>query len=69
MAKQIQIDIIEDCGNMKRCNLYTGERCVRIYMHTQDYESLISDGFFIRDGKSQDSAGVINTTKVFTLKK
>jgi len=44
------------------CNLYTGERCVKITMMRADYEALLRDGFFIRDGKSPDSAGVLNTT-------
>lgn len=45
--------------------MYTGERCVRIMMLISDYELLINDGFFIRDGKDKDSAGVMNTTTVF----
>lgn len=61
----IQIDVIESKSEMYRCNLYTGDRCVPIYMNQRDYEQLIDDGFFIRDGKYIDSAGVLNTTKEF----
>lgn len=32
-------------------------------MTDADYKNLIRDSFFIRDGKSSDSAGVLNTTK------
>lgn len=48
-----------------QCNLYTGERCVKICMSLNDYENLISDGFFIRDGKTEDSAKVLNTTALY----
>lgn len=61
----MQIDMVSIDGNAVMCNLYTGSRCIRIAMAVSDYESLVRDGFFIRDGKSKDSAGVLNTTKVF----
>jgi len=47
---------------MAVCNLYTGDRCVRILISEADYWYLIRDGFFIRDGRTLDSAGVMNTT-------
>ena len=65
----LQIDVIEEKSEMYRCNLYTGTRCVRIYMHQQDYEALVNDGFFIRNGKNADSAGVLNTTKTYDERK
>jgi hypothetical protein len=37
-------------------------------MTAQDYESLMRDGFFIRDGQTKDSANVINTTAVYEQK-
>lgn len=55
------LDLIE-------CNLYTGERCVKIFIASNDYENLIRDKFFIRDGKTTDSAGCINTTDVYVKK-
>lgn len=63
--QQIQIDIKRIEGNAAVGNLYTGYRCVKIAMAASDYELLINDGFFIRDGKSMDSADVINTTIVY----
>lgn len=59
----MQIDVIKFLTNhIVECNLYTGDRCVKISMMKADYEALIRDGFFIRDGKAPDSAGVLNTT-------
>lgn len=66
MAKLIQIDVKEITGQTVECNLYTGNRCVTILMHVSEYNQLINDGFFIRDGKNKDSAGIINTTNVFS---
>jgi hypothetical protein len=68
MENTVQIDVISgESGGVYKCNLYAAGRCVRIYMHQQDYELLIQDGFFIRDGKTFDSAGVLNTTKEYKL--
>lgn len=61
----VQIDMKGIEGNAAICNLYTGNRCIKIAMAADDYQSLVRDGFFIRDGKSVDSAGVLNTTTVF----
>lgn len=65
---QIQIDVkkIRENG-VAECNLYTGDRCVKIVMSDYDYRELIRDGFFIRDGKEEDSAGVLNTTKTYKV--
>lgn len=38
-------------------------------MEKYEYENLIRDGFFIRDGKERDSANVLNTTEVYELQK
>lgn len=67
MQQQIQIDvndIIEENG-MVKCGMYTGGSWVRIWMSVTDYNTLVREGFFIRDGKSRDSAGVLNTTETF----
>lgn len=61
----MQIDVVKVQDETVVCNLYTGDRCVRIIMTESDYESLIRDGFFIRNGKRSDSAGVLNTTKEY----
>lgn len=65
----MQIDVIQTGDNYVLCNLYTGERCVKITMMKHDYENLIRDRFFIRDGKTPDSANIINTTQEYDLKK
>lgn len=59
---QIDVKTVDDVKNTVICNLFTGERCVKIYMSVSDYKDLIRDGFFIRDGKERDSANVLNTT-------
>lgn len=61
----MQIDVVKIQENIVVCNLYTGDRCVRIIMSQADYEALMRDRFFIRDGKAADSAGVLNTTKEY----
>lgn len=70
MAKTIQIDVnkVNEENGMVACGIYTDQRWVRIYMSISDYKSLVSDGFFIRDGKEKDSAGVLNTTAVYETK-
>lgn len=71
MKNHIQIDVIQvnKATNVTVCNLYTKDRCVKILIQTNDYEDLINDGFFIRDGKTTDSANVLNTTLEYTPKK
>jgi len=64
----IQIDVTEIRDGIVICNLYTSERCVKIIMQPHDYQELIRDGFFIRDGKELDSANVLNTTEYYELK-
>lgn len=63
----IQIDVKEICSNHVICNMYTGILCVRIAMSKTDYEELNRKGFFIRDGKTRDSANVLNTTETYVL--
>lgn len=61
----VQIDIVKIEGNNAVCNLYTGTRCIKMYMSVPESNALIRDGFFIRSKNEADSAGVLNTTKVF----
>lgn len=63
--RAMQIDLIKIENKTAVCNLYTGDRCVRIVMTKESYLALLQDGFFIRDGKTADSAGVINTTQEY----
>lgn len=68
--KTLQIDVLHEVKalNLMKCNLYTPDRCVNIWMDKSDYLNLIRDGFFIRDGKELDSANVLNTTNTFIEK-
>lgn len=63
--RPVQIDVVHIVDHHVTCNLYTGLRCVRVFMTVYDYDALIRDGFFIRDGKEKDSAGVLNTTLTY----
>lgn len=68
MDKRImQIDVIGpvEGTEMMKCKLYVdGHVCV-IGMSRYDYEVLMREKVFIRDGKNIDSAGVMNTTNTF----
>lgn len=71
-GRTVQIDVkglLDPSENIMDCRLYTGDRCVKIFMSKYDYENLILDGFFIRDGKSLDSADILNTTNNFIEQK
>lgn len=71
MKRTLQIDVkghVEKNHNLIECNLYVDGRCCRIYMSKSNYEALIYDGVFIRDGMTKDSAEVLNTTNVFEEK-
>jgi hypothetical protein len=61
----VQIDVMHIKNNTAVCNLYTENRCVRIVMHENEYENLLKEGFFIREGKNVDSAEVLNTTATY----
>jgi hypothetical protein len=71
--RTIQIDVMgpeaperfSQLGNMVRCHVYIDGRCCAFWTTNANYEALIYDKVFIRDGKSKDSADVVNTTNVF----
>lgn len=72
MKKELQIDVmpriydsIDDGNSYMKCNVYIDGRCVQMFISTFDYHLLRRDGVFIRDGKQVDSAGVVNTTKMW----
>lgn len=65
----MQIDVKRIENKTAVCLLYTGDRCVRMVMAEADYLLLVRDGFFIRDGKTKDSADVINTTLDYQVKR
>lgn len=66
--RTLQIDV-KDCilegGSIVKMVLSVDGRDCAFYMSKPNYEALVSDGFFIRDGKTKDSANCINTTKVY----
>ncbi len=61
----MQIDITSLKDGYAIGSLRTGERDVTILIPESEYLKLIKDGFFIRDGESRDSAGVLNTTATY----
>jgi len=66
--KRLQIDVKgfhEENPNLVELNLIVDGRNCLCYTSKANYKALMYDGFFIRDGKEKDSAGVLNTTKVF----
>ena len=65
--RTMQIDVIGPVEGTEliKCKLYIDGRVCVIGMSQYDYEELIREKVFIRDGKSVDSAGVINTTNTF----
>lgn len=66
----MQVDVKEELkeSNLMRCNLYVDGRAYQMYLPKEEYEFLIEEKFFIRDGKTKDSANVLNTTNVFEEK-
>ena len=68
--RTMQIDAIEEVKGTQfmQCKLYIDGNASVIFMNKIDYERLKEEGIFIRDGKSQDSAGVLNTTNTFIEK-
>jgi hypothetical protein len=65
----VQIDVKKVENGFVKCNLQTGSRDVQMFISESDYQDLIRDGFFLRDGKSVDSAGILNTTPCFVPEK
>lgn len=66
--RNLQIDVKgphELDSDVIDCNLIIDGRTCRFYMSKSNYEALMYDGVFIRDGKIRDSANILNTTNVF----
>jgi hypothetical protein len=66
--RTLQIDVtgtLDDIA-MVECKIIinNGRTCL-FYTSKANYEALIYDGVFIRDGKEKDSANILNTTHVF----
>lgn len=62
----VQIDVKQVTEQHVVCNLYTGVLCCKMLISRSDYDELVRQKFFIRDGKSKDSADVWNTTETYT---
>jgi len=70
MSKQrkLQIDVkgpMEADSNIIEMVLSVDGRDCRFYTSKSNYEALIYDGIFVRDGKKKDSANCVNTTNVY----
>jgi hypothetical protein len=66
--RTLQIDVkgpVPGMENVIKCILSVNGRDCAFYMSESNYEALIYDKVFIRDGKERDSAGILNTTRVF----
>ena len=66
--RELQIDVLgpsKQDENIIECNIYIDGRCCRFYTSKSNYEALMYDKVFIRDGKEKDSANVLNTTNIF----
>lgn len=68
--RTMQIDVIGSVEGteLMKCKLYVDGRVCIIGMSRYDYEELMREKVFIRDGQTLDSAGVINTTNTFVEK-
>lgn len=68
--KKLQISVIAHTSIVKdalavECKLSINDTACKFFITPDNYERLIECGFFVRDGKTADSAGVINTTSVY----
>lgn len=69
LKRQLQIDVkgpFNNNPNIIECNIHIDGRCCTFYTSKSNYEALVYDKVFIRDGKEKDSANILNTTNVFT---
>ena len=69
--RQLQIDVkgaMKDNPNIIEMVLSVDGRDCRFYTSKSNYQALIYDGVFIRDGKEKDSANCINTTNIYVEK-
>ena len=66
--RTLQIDVLGPSEGDERiieCVLIVDGRSCMFYTSRANYQALMFDGVFIRDGKEKDSANVVNTTHVF----
>ena len=71
--RKLQIDVMGHESNFEnirkdeliRCKLYVDGRSCVFWTTESNYNALVHDRFFIRDGKDVDCSGAINTTNDF----
>jgi len=66
--RRLQIDVkgpLQRDKSIIECILSVDGRDCRFYISKSNYEALIYDKVFVRDGKEKDSANMINTTNIF----
>lgn len=67
----LQIDVYNDntdhTTNAIRIVINTTVGCFTALMSPNEYNAAVRSGFFIRDGKTIDSAGCINTSNMYSL--
>ena len=66
--RKLQIDVLglhTYYADLIKFNLIIDGRSCQCYMSKSNYYAFLYDGVFLRDGKNPDSAGILNTTKVF----
>jgi hypothetical protein len=65
--KRIQLDVKDIPGTeeIKKLIIYVDGNDYVVYLFVDQYETMLRDGVFIRDGKTLDSANVRNTTGTF----
>lgn len=68
LKRKLQIDVkgaVSDNPDIIECVFSIDGRDCTFYTSKSNYEALIYDKVFIRDGKEKDSANILNTTNVF----
>jgi ribosomal protein S16 len=70
IKSSLQLDVMPTADeNIVKIKIYFDGCSYSAAMKRSVYETMLIDGCFIRDGKTVDSAGVLNTTNVFYEKK
>lgn len=70
--RTLQIDVLgptEEDERIIECVLIADGRSCTFYTSRANYQALMLDDIFIRNGKEKDSSGILNTTSVFEERK
>lgn len=75
MKRTLQIDVVGPAEDheiqgvkLMRCKLFVDGRTITFWTSKSNYDALVYDKVFVRDGKEKDSANMINTTNTFIEK-